>query len=54
MVLCKGFDARGLQFYTNLESNKARDLAAHPRAALVFYWASLHRSVRLPICGMDG
>lgn len=47
MVLLKGADARGFVFYTNLESHKARDLAAHPRAALLFHWKSLRRQVRI-------
>lgn len=38
MVLLKGVDQRGFVFYTNYESAKARDLAANPRAALVFFW----------------
>ena len=37
-VLLKGVDERGFVFYTNLESRKARALAAHPHAALTFYW----------------
>ena len=37
-VLLKGADARGFVFYTNLESRKALALAAHPYAALTFYW----------------
>ncbi len=47
MVLLKGVDERGFVFYTNRESRKARDLAANPRAALCFYWPSLHRQVRI-------
>ena len=47
MVLLKGFDHRGFVFYTNYESRKSRDLAANPRAALVFYWARLERQVRV-------
>ncbi len=38
MVLLKGVDDRGFSFFTNYESAKARDLAANPRAALVFHW----------------
>jgi pyridoxamine 5'-phosphate oxidase len=38
MVLLKGVDERGFAFYTNYDSAKARDLAANPRAALVFFW----------------
>src|SRR3954470_15832700 len=37
-VLLKCVDDRGFVFYTNLESRKARALAAHPYAALTFYW----------------
>src|SRR5258706_10913679 len=46
MVLLKDFDERGFVFYTNMESDKGRDLAENPRAALVFYWAPLERQVR--------
>jgi pyridoxamine 5'-phosphate oxidase len=37
-VLLKGVDERGFVFYTNVESRKARAVAAHPYAALTFYW----------------
>jgi pyridoxamine 5'-phosphate oxidase len=47
MVLLKGVDARGFVFYTNTESHKGRDLAANPRAALLFHWKSLRRQVRI-------
>ena len=47
MVLLKGFDAQGFVFYTNLESRKALELAACPRAALLFWWDRLHRQVRI-------
>jgi pyridoxamine 5'-phosphate oxidase len=47
VVLMKGFDARGFVFYTNTESNKGRELAANPRAALLFYWKSLNRQIRI-------
>jgi pyridoxamine 5'-phosphate oxidase len=47
MVLLRGVDARGLVFYTNYDSRKGADLAANPRAALVFYWAALERQVRI-------
>ena len=47
MVLLKGFDAKGFVFYTNLESRKALELAASPRAALLFWWDRLHRQVRI-------
>src|SRR3569623_3734850 len=38
MVLMKGHDARGFVFYTNLDSRKGGELAANPRAALLFHW----------------
>ena len=47
MVLLKGFDQRGFVFYTNLDSQKGRELAAHPKAALNFHWKSLNRQVRI-------
>ncbi len=47
MVLLKDFDAEGFVFYTNLESRKAQELAACPRAALLFWWDRLHRQVRI-------
>jgi pyridoxamine 5'-phosphate oxidase len=47
MVLLKGADERGLRFFTSHESVKARELAENPRAALVFYWATRHRQVRV-------
>jgi pyridoxamine 5'-phosphate oxidase len=47
VVLLKGCDARGLVFYTNYRSRKAEDLAAHPQAALQFYWADMERVVRI-------
>jgi pyridoxamine 5'-phosphate oxidase len=47
MVLLRGFDERGFCFYTNYESRKAAELAANPRAALVFWWGELERQVRI-------
>jgi pyridoxamine 5'-phosphate oxidase len=48
MVLVRGIGERDLRFYTNHESRKADDLAANPRAALVFHWAPpLHRQARI-------
>jgi pyridoxamine 5'-phosphate oxidase len=46
-VLAKGIDERGIVFYTNYESAKARDLAANPRAAAAFVWVAHQRQVRL-------
>ncbi|MFO1270342.1 MAG: pyridoxamine 5'-phosphate oxidase [Rubrivivax sp.] len=47
VVLIKGFDARGIVWYTNYESRKGRELAAHPQAALQFHWVELERVVRI-------
>ncbi len=47
MVLLKGFDERGFVFYTNTESAKGQELAANPKAALLFHWKSLRRQVRV-------
>lgn len=47
MVLVKEAGARGFVFYTNYRSRKGRELAANPRAALVFYWPELSRQVRV-------
>jgi pyridoxamine 5'-phosphate oxidase len=47
MVLLKGFDARGFVFYTNYDSRKAEEIEATHHAALLFYWPSLDRQVRI-------
>ena len=47
MVLLRGFDERGFGFFTNYDSQKARELAENPRASLVVYWPKLGRQVRI-------
>lgn len=47
MVLLGSFDRRGFVFHTNYESRKAAELAACPRAALLFWWEPLNRQVRI-------
>lgn len=47
IVLLKGLDERGFQFYTNYESRKGTELAQNPHVALVFWWAPLERQVRV-------
>jgi len=47
MVLLKGHGPEGFVFYTNQQSRKADDLAASPKAALLFHWKSLRRQVRI-------
>lgn len=61
IVLLKGVDERGFRFYTNYESRKGQALAAHPAAALVFWWEATERQVRvtgqvskLPAAESDG
>jgi pyridoxamine 5'-phosphate oxidase len=46
-VLLKGIDDRGVEFFTNYESRKGRELIANPRAALAILWKPLQRQVRL-------
>ncbi|MBX2874195.1 MAG: pyridoxamine 5'-phosphate oxidase [Saprospiraceae bacterium] len=47
VVLLKGLSEAGFIFYTNYNSNKGQELAANPRAALVFLWLELQRQVRI-------
>jgi pyridoxamine 5'-phosphate oxidase len=47
IVLLKELDATGFVFFTNYESRKGRDLAAHPAAALVLFWEPQHRQIRI-------
>lgn len=46
-VLLKGLDERGFIFYSNYDSAKGHQLAANPRAELLFYWPELERQVRI-------
>ncbi|MFO1220494.1 MAG: pyridoxamine 5'-phosphate oxidase [Burkholderiaceae bacterium] len=47
VVLIKGFDARGIVWYSNYESRKGHELAHQPYAALQFHWVELERVVRI-------
>ena len=47
IVLLKGYDANGFVFFTNYESQKGKELAENPQAALVFFWKELERQVRI-------
>jgi pyridoxamine 5'-phosphate oxidase len=47
IVLIKGFDARGIVWYTNYDSRKGQELAQQPMAALQFHWVELERVVRI-------
>jgi pyridoxamine 5'-phosphate oxidase len=47
VVLIKGFDARGIVWYTNYNSQKGQELAGNPYAALQFHWVEMERVVRI-------
>ena len=47
VVLIKGYDARGITWYTNYSSRKGQELAGNPYAALQFHWVELERVVRI-------
>lgn len=47
IVLIKGYDTRGIVWYTNYDSRKGRELAGNPYAALQFHWVELERVVRI-------
>ena len=47
IVLLRGFDKRGLVFYTDYRSQKGQELTENPNAALVFYWRELDRQIRV-------
>ena len=47
VVLIKGFDERGITWFTNYESRKGQELAGNPFAALQFHWLELERVVRI-------
>jgi pyridoxamine 5'-phosphate oxidase len=47
VVLLRGWNELGFVFFTNYESQKGREIAANPAAALLFFWAELERQVRI-------
>lgn len=47
IVLVKGYDARGIVWYTNYASRKGQELAGNPWASLQFHWVELERVVRI-------
>jgi pyridoxamine 5'-phosphate oxidase len=55
IVLMKGFDERGIVFFTNYSSRKGLELEQNPRAALLFHWPALGRQVRVegPVTRVD-
>lgn len=51
-VLLKAHDDRGFVFYTNTQSQKGRELQAHPQAALLFHWKTIGHGVQVRIEGV--
>ena len=47
VVLIKGYDQRGIVWFTNYDSRKGQELAGNPYAALQFHWVELERVVRI-------
>lgn len=47
MLLVKSFDDVGFRFFSNYDSRKGRELEVTPAACMLFYWAPLHRQVRI-------
>ena len=47
MVLLKGFDKDGFIFYTNLKSQKSKEIKENPNASMCFHWKSLLRQIRI-------
>ena len=47
IVLLKGYNLEGFIFFTNYESDKGKNLAHNPNAALVFFWKELERQIRI-------
>ena len=47
IVLLKGYNPNGFIFFTNYESDKGKNLAQNPKAALVFFWKELERQIRV-------
>ena len=54
IVLLKGVDERGFRFFTNYQSAKAVQLAAHPQAALCFHWKALREQIQVRVEGRVG
>ena len=47
MVLLKGYDKNGFVFYTNLDSQKGKEIKENPNATMCFHWKSLLRQIRI-------
>jgi len=47
IVLLKGYDKNGFVFFTNYNSQKGQEIAANPKACLLFFWKELERQIRI-------
>ncbi len=47
IVLMRGFDARGVEFFTSYDSPKAADMQVNPKVSLAFHWKPLYRQIRI-------
>lgn len=47
VLLLKGIDQGGFEFYTNYQSDKGKAMAERPLVAMCFYWPELERQVRI-------
>lgn len=47
IVLLKGIAKEGLEFYTNYQSNKAKEMSKNPNIGLTFFWPDLERQIRI-------
>jgi pyridoxamine 5'-phosphate oxidase len=47
VLLLKGLSEEGFTFFGNYQSDKGRQLAANPHAAMTFFWPGLERQVRI-------
>lgn len=52
IVLLKGVDERGFRFFTNYESDKSSEIAAHPQVALCLHWKQLRNGVQVRVEGL--
>lgn len=47
IVLMREYSSKGIVFYTNYDSNKSKEVTAHPVVSLTFYWPSIERQIRI-------
>lgn len=47
IVLLKGISKEGMEFFTNYDSDKGKQMENNPNVALTFYWPELEKQVRV-------